>query len=43
MNLISSKIKDIPDILRILSDAQKYLADQGVDQWQDGYPPHKNR
>lgn len=29
---------DMSDILRITNDAVKFLAQNGVDQWQDGYP-----
>lgn len=29
---------DMSDILRITHDAIKFLATNGVDQWQDGYP-----
>lgn len=30
--------KDIPQIEKIISDARKYLADFGIDQWQEQYP-----
>lgn len=30
--------KDIDNIMMIIGQAQAYLKDQGVDQWQDGYP-----
>lgn len=29
---------DIPVIMEIIGDAQKYLRSCGVEQWQDGYP-----
>lgn len=29
---------DIPQIMRIIAEAQAFLAARGVDQWQDGYP-----
>ena len=29
---------DIPDIMNIVADAQRFLAENGVRQWQDGYP-----
>lgn len=29
---------DLPSIMRIIAQAQAYLAAQGIDQWQDGYP-----
>jgi ribosomal protein S18 acetylase RimI-like enzyme len=38
MKLQHSKKKDIPIIMNIIADAQKYLANLGIDQWQDGYP-----
>ena len=30
--------KDLSDILRLIANARKYIASQGIDQWQDGYP-----
>jgi len=38
MNLKQTNRKDIPAIMSIISDAQSYLKDLGIDQWQDGYP-----
>lgn len=38
MKLVKSTIDNIPAIMDIVSDAQKYLASLGIDQWQDGYP-----
>lgn len=38
MKLIKSTLKDVPSIMNIINDAQKYLAKLGIDQWQDGYP-----
>ena len=38
MNLKQTTLKDIPAIMSIISDAQSYLKDLGIDQWQDGYP-----
>ena len=29
---------DLESIMNIINDAQTYLASQGTDQWQDGYP-----
>lgn len=31
-------VMDLPRIMEIIAQAQAYLAAQGVDQWQDGYP-----
>ena len=33
-----SDFKDIPEIMRIISSAQKYLKEKGIDQWQNNYP-----
>ena len=30
--------QDIPDIYKIIRQAQEYMKDNGIDQWQDGYP-----
>ena len=38
MNLLCSKLSDVPFIMGIINDAQKYLASLNIDQWQDGYP-----
>ena len=29
---------DLPDIMRLIHEAQAFIATQGIDQWQDGYP-----
>ncbi len=33
-----SEARDVPQILAIITQAQAYLAAQGIDQWQNGYP-----
>jgi ribosomal protein S18 acetylase RimI-like enzyme len=38
MRLIASITSDVSDIMDIIKDAQNYLADLKIDQWQDGYP-----
>jgi ribosomal protein S18 acetylase RimI-like enzyme len=38
MDIIPSTIEDLPAIMKIMSEAQEYLAKLGIDQWQDGYP-----
>ncbi len=38
MKLVLSKISDLPQITSIIRDAQLFLASNGIDQWQDGYP-----
>lgn len=36
--LEKAQISHIDEIMQCIWDAQKYLANLGVDQWQDGYP-----
>lgn len=38
MNIRKTATTDIPTIMEIIGDAQRYLRACGVDQWQDGYP-----
>ena len=38
MTIRSATKKDIPSIMEIIKDAQLHLANQKIDQWQDGYP-----
>lgn len=38
MKLRKSEVLDIPEIIRIISDAKAFLKDQGLDQWQSVYP-----
>lgn len=38
MLIRKGKHSDIEQVMRIISDAQQFLREQGVDQWQDGYP-----
>lgn len=38
MKFRKTEKKDIPGILRIIRQAQQYMKEQGIDQWQDGYP-----
>ncbi len=38
MKLKLSTKQDIDAIMSIIKDAQNYLANLGIDQWQDGYP-----
>ena len=30
--------KDLEQIVSLIANARKYIASQGIDQWQDGYP-----
>lgn len=38
MKFRKTKEEDIPEIMRIIGQAQEYMRSQGIDQWQDGYP-----
>ncbi|MGN0335221.1 MAG: GNAT family N-acetyltransferase [Lachnospiraceae bacterium] len=38
MKFRKTKAEDIPGIMRIIHQAQEYMKEQGIDQWQDGYP-----
>ena len=38
MQIIHSKNKDTLAIMKIINDAQRYLAALNINQWQDGYP-----
>lgn len=34
-------VSDVDRIMEIIADAQRFLKDSGVDQWQNGYPTHE--
>lgn len=38
MKIISAQKSDLASIMRVVQSAQIYLAELGIDQWQDGYP-----
>lgn len=38
MQLSKAQKKDLSAIMKIVADAQRYLASLGIDQWQNGYP-----
>ncbi|MBO5485388.1 MAG: GNAT family N-acetyltransferase, partial [Eubacterium sp.] len=38
MEFRKTKTEDIPGIMRIIRQAQEYMKNQGIDQWQNGYP-----
>ena len=38
MEICKSKIEDIQQILEVIRDAQESMRDNGIHQWQDGYP-----
>ena len=41
MKFLRAKNKNLPQTLRIIEEAQAYLATQHVEQWQNGYPHKK--
>lgn len=38
MKFLKTKTEDIPLVMEIIKDAQKYLKNEGIDQWQNDYP-----
>ena len=38
MKFMKAEVKDIPKIMEIIKDAQNYLRENGIDQWQNNYP-----
>lgn len=38
MNFRKSKKADVKSIMKIINQAQEYLKNQGIDQWQNNYP-----
>lgn len=38
MILRKTTINDIPRVMEIINQAKAYFKDNGIDQWQDGYP-----
>ncbi len=38
MTFSKSNTKDLPSIMKIIGEAQAYMASLDIDQWQDGYP-----
>ena len=41
MKFRKAVVKDIDEIMEIINAAQNYLAEQGIDQWQNNYPNQK--
>tara|TARA_Y100000385_G_C12786803_1_gene505909 strand:- start:105 stop:620 length:516 start_codon:yes stop_codon:yes gene_type:complete len=41
MKFQTAKNEDIPLIMKIIEQAQTYLAEQQIEQWQNGYPNEK--
>lgn len=42
MEFRKSSIEDIPEMMKIINQAQEYFKSKGIDQWQDGYPNEDN-
>lgn len=42
MDIRKSHLEDIPDIMKLVHQAQNYFKESGIDQWQDGYPQDIN-
>lgn len=40
MEIRKSQYSDIDSIMVVVSEAQEYFKNNGIDQWQDGYPNH---
>lgn len=38
MELVKAKEKDVPRSMELIEQARAFLRENGVDQWQDGYP-----
>lgn len=39
MTIRRAEPADLPQIMEIIGHAQQFLAEQNIDQWQNGYPP----
>lgn len=42
MKIRKSNNQDVTSIMKLIHQAQNYFKDQGIDQWQDGYPNDDN-
>ena len=38
MKLRPKTINDLPEVIEIINQAKLYFKNEGIDQWQDGYP-----
>lgn len=38
MKLFAAQLSHLPDIMKIIGEAQSFLKSMGIDQWQDNYP-----
>jgi len=38
MKFLKTEIEDIPQLMEIIKEAQVYLKNEGIDQWQNDYP-----
>lgn len=36
-----TRVEDIPGVMRIIQSAQSYFRENGIPQWQNGYPDEK--
>lgn len=42
MSIKKSSVNDVQAIMKLVHQAQLYFKNNGIDQWQDGYPKDKN-
>lgn len=42
MEFRKSRVEDIPEMMKIINQAQEYFKSKGINQWQDGYPNEDN-
>ncbi|MBM6799777.1 GNAT family N-acetyltransferase, partial [Coprobacillus cateniformis] len=42
MNIKKSSVNDVQAIMKLVHQAQLYFKNNGIDQWQDGYPKDEN-
>ena len=38
MEFRKTNINDLPEVMKIIREAQSYFKEQGIDQWQNNYP-----
>lgn len=38
MEFRKTNINDLPEVMKIIKEAQSYFKEQGIDQWQNNYP-----
>ena len=42
MSIKKSSVNDVQAIMKLVHQAQLYFKNNGIDQWQDGYPKDEN-